>query len=147
MSTTEVRRWNNFSGDAFRSRTTLTIRAPKGASIDPQSQSREVILQQFKNHSSESTKEAQYYLNANDWNLAAAIEEWSSDKEWESAHAIELGGDLVRQRGTRLPSTHSARPDIVPAAALIVDGLYYKKANTRYSLEDNSLLTPLLARE
>ena len=77
----ELRRDNNFSGNAFRSRQILKIRiaSSKFVIIVPQVETDEVKTQKFKNITGEEIEECKYYLNENCWDLKRALDAWQED--------------------------------------------------------------------
>mmetsp|Transcript_26402 Transcript_26402/g.26652 ORF Transcript_26402/g.26652 Transcript_26402/m.26652 type:complete len:236 (+) Transcript_26402:96-803(+) len=81
-SVLNIRRVNNFSGNAFRSKKVLRIPIQPGIAIQPQEETPEVILQIFKNETNESDKEARYYLEEHEWDLPSALESWKRDDLW-----------------------------------------------------------------
>lgn len=82
VSVVDVRRCNNFSGNAFRSKKVLRIPIRAGSFINPQEQTQEVILQKFKNLSGVQNAEARYYLDENAWELDMAMKAWETDENW-----------------------------------------------------------------
>mmetsp|Transcript_6489 Transcript_6489/g.10610 ORF Transcript_6489/g.10610 Transcript_6489/m.10610 type:complete len:222 (+) Transcript_6489:220-885(+) len=82
VSAVALRRLNNFSGNAFRSRKVLRVPLEKGATIRPQESTHNVLLQKFKNTTSEPDTEAKFYLEENEWDLSRALADWSGDEKW-----------------------------------------------------------------
>lgn len=82
VSAVALRQLNNFSGNAFRSRKVLRVPLEKGATIRPQEFSHTVLLQKFKNATSEPDMEAKFYLEENGWDLSRALADWSGDEKW-----------------------------------------------------------------
>lgn len=50
-----------------------------------QIQTKDVVLQRFRNMTYLGTAEAKYYLDESDWHLNNALAEWKLDLSWESS--------------------------------------------------------------
>ena len=55
-----------------------------------QEDTREVLIQKFKNGTNENTAEAIAYLEGSNWNLEAAIASWTEDSKWEAKNGNQL---------------------------------------------------------
>jgi hypothetical protein len=84
VSAVTLRQYNNFSGNAFRSKKYLRIPIEPGLPVSLQLGSEDALIQRFKNETSESESEARYYLVGNNWDVAKALREWSGDESWVS---------------------------------------------------------------
>jgi hypothetical protein len=82
-SVLELRRNNNFSGSAFRSRKVLRIRVNAQVPISPQEETDEVKIQRLRNMTDLGSEECRYYLTESGWNLVAALNAWQMDVDWE----------------------------------------------------------------
>lgn len=86
-----LRQLNNFSGAAFRSRKVLRVPVERGTRICLQNcRSPEVLVQQFRNSTGEDELEARLYLEAAEWCLQRAVQEWTGDECWERKDATPL---------------------------------------------------------
>ena len=117
ISPTNLRRYNNFSGTSFRSQKILRIPVEAGVAIRPQRNSKEVILQLFKNYTSENTAMSNYYLDGNNWNLDSALEEWQSDTDFERSAVKSLSDVNETTRVAPLDAFH--RQKIVTPSAVL----------------------------
>lgn len=134
VSVVDVRRLNNFSGNAFRSKKVLTIPVQSGVPVSPQEQTPEVTLQRFKNATGESTVEAKYYLDGNDWDLEKALTAWKTDDNWSQNHGkkeldsfskqIKIPGMVTPQAITIAPAVIT--PPTVPAQTFWKGGSSFK---------------------
>ena len=130
VNVVDVRRWNNFSGNAFRSKTSLVIKVQSSGQIQPQEQSNHVILQKFKNHTAESDLEAKYYMESNDWDLSKAIAAWEQDNEVPACKPAHFSRTVrntsITQAGPIAvvgePITYIFTEQVVQAESEIVDG-------------------------
>lgn len=86
VSATDLRRANMFSGNNIHFKTSLLIPINAGAIVKPQFETHDVLLQRFKNLTSERTEEARLYLNEHEWNLEQALKSWKNDQQWEGEH-------------------------------------------------------------
>lgn len=77
-----LRQYNNFSGNSFRSQKSLRIPIEPGIPVSIQTSSNDVIIQKFKNITGEDTMEAKYYLEENNWDLLSAIASLNGDAAW-----------------------------------------------------------------
>lgn len=82
ISQVTLRQYNNFSGNAFRSKKTLKIPVDPGKPVNVQADTDEILIQKFKNETGETTVEARYYLSENNNNLENAINSWRNDGNW-----------------------------------------------------------------
>jgi len=74
VSAVDLRRFNNFSGTAFRSKQVLRIPVEPGSPIQVQEDNDESIIQQrFMNATGESSTEANFYLSEFSWDLEDAL--------------------------------------------------------------------------
>lgn len=87
VSAVDLRRANMFSGNNIQFKTSLLIPINGGAIIRPQIETNEVLLQRFKNLTSEGMQEARMYLDDNDWDFQKALESWKADRHWEEDHS------------------------------------------------------------
>jgi hypothetical protein len=95
----ELRRNNNFSGDAFRSRKVLRIKIDPTCPVELQEDTIDVKIQKLKNMIGEDTEECRYYLSENDWDLIKAINAWQNDLNWEQnsiGRSIECAGQTSK---------------------------------------------------
>jgi LysM repeat protein len=87
VSAVDLRRANVFSGNNIQFKTSLLIPINGGVIVKPQIETHEVILQRFKNLTSEGIQESKMYLEDNQWNLMKAVEHWKADRNWEREHS------------------------------------------------------------
>lgn len=108
VSQVSLRQYNNFSGNAFRSRKTLKIPLQPGQPIHVQLNSEEILIQRFKNETGESTEEAKFYLNEHKGNLESALQDWRKDDEW-------VGKQLpLAIPCAAISATHPAQQSVTP---------------------------------
>lgn len=88
VSVVNIRRMNKFSGNAFHSRKVLQIPIQKGIPFQIQEQTPDVILQLFKNETSETTEEARFYLDETNWDLTEALQAWRKDDAWDKEKGV-----------------------------------------------------------
>ncbi len=91
-SVIELRRCNNFSGDAFRSRKSLSIKVSRkhidNGDILVQDKSLvEVKVQELKSRIHEPSEECVYYLKENDYNVDKAFNAWEEDEKFNNVHS------------------------------------------------------------
>ncbi len=82
VSAVSLRQYNNFSGNAFRSRKSLRIPLEPHVPVVIQQPTEDVLIQKFINMTNEGREEARYYLNEHNWNLMEAIAALNGDTEW-----------------------------------------------------------------
>jgi hypothetical protein len=79
VSSTQIRRYNYFSGNAIQHLAVLRIPLEPGLTFK-QVETNDVILQKFRNITQENTAESTIYLDSSQWNLENAIEAWKKDE-------------------------------------------------------------------
>jgi hypothetical protein len=110
VSQAVLRRHNSFPGENFRLCETLRIPAAamamRGAAVQPQARTPEVLLQEFRNRTGLEAIEARLYLEETgkgptpaDWDLDAALAAWAADVQWESEGDAKV--KLARQQQQR----------------------------------------------
>lgn len=104
-SVMEIRRMNLFSGNNIHCKKTLLIPLKKGVIVTGQENTKDVILQKFRNETSESLAESRVYLEDNNWELERALKAWREDEQWEHKQYF----DVVLQTQTQL--SHSTYVD------------------------------------
>jgi len=148
VSAVDLRRWNNFSGDAFRSRSVLTIKLKGNSPIQKQEQSDRVILQQFKNLTAESDLESKYYLESNNWNLSKALSSWEQDNLVPDSKPAFFSKNLSNAEITQAGPiavvgetvTYFFSDNIVQAEAEILDKSPSTAASTPYPIHLTNIL-------
>jgi LysM repeat protein len=90
ISAVELRRLNLFSGNNIQIKKSLLIPLQGGAAVTPQENSRDVILQRFRNITSEGVAESRLYLEEHNWDLNTAVQAWRQDENWEEDHVKEF---------------------------------------------------------
>lgn len=90
VSVVDIRRLNQFSGNAFRSKKVLQIPIQKGVPVQIQEKTPDIILQIFKNQTAETTEEAKFYLEESKWDLELALQAWKKDEEWNNGTDKEV---------------------------------------------------------
>lgn len=103
VSVTEVRRINLFSGNSIQCKKTLLIPVSPGASYNSvvqQGDSREVMLQRFRNATGEAVAEARIYMEEHSWNLDEAVAAWRTDESWEGNSTHDKTGTIVHGDST-----------------------------------------------
>lgn len=83
VSVRELRRINLFSGTNIQVKHTLLIPLKRGAVAVTQVETREVLLQKFRNATGEGIQEAKMYLDDHAWNLTNALAAWKIDEQWD----------------------------------------------------------------
>ena len=86
-SAVELRRYNNFSGDAFRSRKSLRIKVSRkhvdsGDVLVQDKSLVEVKIQELKSRIDEPSEECMYYLRENDYDVGKAFKAWEEDEKF-----------------------------------------------------------------
>lgn len=94
-----LRRQNCFSGNNIQVFKTLRIPLEAGAFVVLQTttDSKDIILQKFKNDTGEIELEAKLYLEDSGWNLDKAIAQWQGDDQWTKSNpksAINVSNDI-----------------------------------------------------
>lgn len=92
VSVTEVRRINLFSGSSIQCKKSLLIPVRRGVSYNimmQQYDSKEVVLQKFRNATGEAVAEARIYLEEHSWDLDTSIAAWKTDENWEGNNRLE----------------------------------------------------------
>lgn len=118
VSVTEVRRINLFSGNSIQYKKTLLIPVSPGVSYNSvvqQGDSREVMLQRFRNATGEAAAEARIYMEEHSWNLDEAVAAWKKDESWEgnNTHNLQTGSNSHEDSaGTVVDSGHVSLPGI-----------------------------------
>ena len=90
VSATEVRRVNYFSGNSIQFKKTLYIPVSTEHSPGPVAQphdSKEVLVQKFRNATGESIPESRIYLEEHHWDLKLAVVAWENDSKWEGTQS------------------------------------------------------------
>lgn len=98
VSATDLRRCNAFQGDNFRTCTILKIPLAKSSRrqrFPYQSETREVVIQRFRNATGLGAIEAGLYLDEADWQLQKAIASARADDAFESSKVAELNSRLA----------------------------------------------------
>ena len=90
-SAVELRRYNNFSGDAFRSRKSLCIkvsrkRVDSGDVLVQDKSLVEVKTQELRSRIHEPSEECMYYLKENDYDVDKAFKAWEEDEKFTIMH-------------------------------------------------------------
>jgi len=89
VSTTTLRRHNVFSGSNIKFLKKMIIPLDHSQPVLlQQHNSRDIILQSFRNETNEGAAEAKLYLDDHDWDLAKALEAWRKDDAWAQTRYI-----------------------------------------------------------
>ncbi len=119
VNITDVRRANYFSGNNIRGFKSLQIPVQPGVPFEVQTDSKEIILQKFRNITNENSTEAKIYLEEKNWNLEDAVLSWKEDTKWYERHKTVGSPSSVAMYSGDISSPE---PKVVsPAAVRIVD--------------------------
>jgi len=102
-SVMEIRRMNLFSGNNIHCKKTLRIPLSKGQIVTGQENTKDVILQKFRNETSESLAESRVYLEDNNWELELALKAWREDEQWEHKQYFDV---VLQTQAQFSSSTH-----------------------------------------
>lgn len=105
-SVLELRRNNNFSGDAFRSCKVLRIRVNADSIVLPQEETEAVKIRRLQYMTDLGHEECRYYMSENGWSLVDSLNAWQSDFTWED----DLCNNAV---SCRFQSTCVVPPDTI----------------------------------
>ena len=90
VSATHIRRLNMFSGNSIQCKKSLLIPLSRGSLIVPQSTTKDLLLQKFRNETGESVEEARIYMEDAEYILEDAISAWKIDESWEDEKYLNV---------------------------------------------------------
>jgi hypothetical protein len=114
VSAVTLRRFNNFSGNSFRSKKALRIPLEPGVPVSIQLPTHDVMIQQFKNITGEGHQESQFYLEDHGWDLREAVAAFNGDLAWIEDHKQHIRN---AQSQPTAPSAPIMPPALLPAAS------------------------------